>query len=372
MEVDSGLSRDCLGKYLRVRILVDIGKPLKRYLRVDILGDGMETIMLLKYDSLTLFCFNCDYLGHTVREYVKETKRVHQAGTCSFKFGSWLRAEANQSRLVKVFEEMCLLLLAETDRFHNPWWQEMLGLLATNSMESVDEKGMSSIELHLSDELISNVMEENSAKGTWEKLEKFYTEKSLSNKLILKDQLYWLKMEEDRDIMAHLKDFNLCISDLIQVNVKYEEDNKALLLLRSLSDSFKHFKNTLLFGKDTLKSDAVVSDIISYEFKLYDMANKKTILSKDVVFDEASILKEEVNKNDGEKRVATKIPINTKFIDIGNEEVQLEEIQKEEVLEKPRSLAQGRPMRVKTATTIKAMVEEMKSLTKELCLGVGS
>ncbi|KAL5768619.1 hypothetical protein ACOSP7_015169 [Xanthoceras sorbifolium] len=123
---------------------------------------------------------------------------------------------------------------------------------------------MSSIELHLSDELISNVMEENSAKGTWEKLEKFYTEKSLSNKLILKDQLYWLKMEEDRDIMAHLKDFNLCISDLIQVNVKYEEDNKALLLLRSLSDSFKHFKNTLLFGKDTLKSDAVVSDIISY------------------------------------------------------------------------------------------------------------
>ncbi|KAL5768620.1 hypothetical protein ACOSP7_015170 [Xanthoceras sorbifolium] len=134
MEVDSGLSRDCLGKYLRVRILVDIGKPLKRYLRVDILGDGMETIMLLKYDSLTLFCFNCDYLGHTVREYVKETKRVHQAGTCSFKFGSWLRAEANQSRLVKVFEEMCLLLLAETDRFHNPWWQEMLGLLATNRL----------------------------------------------------------------------------------------------------------------------------------------------------------------------------------------------------------------------------------------------
>ena len=46
--------------------------------------------------------------------------------------------------------------------------------------------------------------------------------------------------------------------------MKYEEDHKALLLLRSLSDSFKHFRITLLFGKETLQCDAVVSDIISY------------------------------------------------------------------------------------------------------------
>ncbi|KAH7565167.1 hypothetical protein JRO89_XS09G0151200 [Xanthoceras sorbifolium] len=102
------------------------------------------------------------------------------------------------------------------------------------------------------------------AKGTWEKLEKLYMRKSLSNKLTLKDQLYGLKMEESGDVKAHLNDFNRCISDLIRVNVKYEKDDKALLLLRSLSDSFKHFKTTLLFGKDTLEYDTVVSDIISY------------------------------------------------------------------------------------------------------------
>ncbi|KAL5822966.1 hypothetical protein ACOSQ4_020866 [Xanthoceras sorbifolium] len=107
-------------------------------------------------------------------------------------------------------------------------------------------------------------MEKNSAKGTWEKLEKLYMRKSLSNKLTLKDQLYGLKMEESGDVKAHLNDFNRCISDLIRVNVKYEKDDKALLLLRSLSDSFKHFKTTLLFGKDTLEYDTVVSDIISY------------------------------------------------------------------------------------------------------------
>ena len=66
----------------------------------------------------------------------------------------------------------------------------------------LDEKAMSSIELHLSDEVICNVMEEKSAKGTWEKLEKLYMGKTLSNKLTLKDQLYGLKMEEGRDVMS--------------------------------------------------------------------------------------------------------------------------------------------------------------------------
>ncbi|KAL5746560.1 hypothetical protein ACOSP7_027706 [Xanthoceras sorbifolium] len=123
---------------------------------------------------------------------------------------------------------------------------------------------MCSIMLHLSNEEICNVIEENITKGTREKIEKLCMKKSLSNKLTFKDQLYRLKMKEGGDVIAHLNDFNWCISDLIRVNVKYEEDDKALLLLRSLPDSFKHFRTTFFFGKDTLECDAIISDIISY------------------------------------------------------------------------------------------------------------
>jgi len=44
---------------------------------------------------------------------------------------------------------------------------------------------MSSIELHFSDEAY-NFMDEKTAKVTWEKLEKLYMGKTLSNKLFLK------------------------------------------------------------------------------------------------------------------------------------------------------------------------------------------
>ncbi|KAL5849017.1 hypothetical protein ACOSQ4_007030 [Xanthoceras sorbifolium] len=50
VEVDSRPSGACLGKYWRTHVWIDILKPLKRFLRVDILGDGTETIIPLKYE----------------------------------------------------------------------------------------------------------------------------------------------------------------------------------------------------------------------------------------------------------------------------------------------------------------------------------
>ena len=92
--------------------------------------------------------------------------------------------------------------------------------MSTKTWMVLDEKAISSIELHFSNEVICDVMEEKSTKGTWEKLEKLYMGKTLSNKLTLKGQLYELKIEEGVYVMAHLNDFNCCVSDLIWVDVK--------------------------------------------------------------------------------------------------------------------------------------------------------
>ena len=107
-----------------------------------------------------------------------------------------------------------------------------------------------------------NVIEEKIARGTWEKLEKLHMGKTLSNKLFLKDQLLNLRMEEGGDVMKHLNEFNRCVNDLLRVEVKYEEWYKVLLLIQSLSSSFKHFLTIFMFGKETLWFEEVVQDII--------------------------------------------------------------------------------------------------------------
>ncbi|KAL5756893.1 hypothetical protein ACOSQ2_021639 [Xanthoceras sorbifolium] len=63
----------------------------------------------------------------------------------------------------------------------------------------------------------------------------------------------------DKKAMSSIE---LHLSDEVIYN--YGEDDKAILLLRALPHSFKHFMITLLFGNENLACDAVVSDIIFY------------------------------------------------------------------------------------------------------------
>ncbi|KAL5843046.1 hypothetical protein ACOSQ3_013649 [Xanthoceras sorbifolium] len=50
-EIDLGTTGDCLGKYLRVRVRVDISKPLKCRLRLE-LEDGEDSVLLLRGEGL--------------------------------------------------------------------------------------------------------------------------------------------------------------------------------------------------------------------------------------------------------------------------------------------------------------------------------
>ncbi|TXG61191.1 hypothetical protein EZV62_012554 [Acer yangbiense] len=63
-EVDVGAS----GEFLRVLVVVDVVKSLRRCLPVDVLGDGEETVMVLRYERLPEICFRCGWLGHLVRD----------------------------------------------------------------------------------------------------------------------------------------------------------------------------------------------------------------------------------------------------------------------------------------------------------------
>ncbi|TXG64262.1 hypothetical protein EZV62_011256 [Acer yangbiense] len=55
-EVDTGPSGDYLGKFLRIRVAIEVDKPLRRFFRVDVLGDGEEMVMPIQYER-PIFAF---------------------------------------------------------------------------------------------------------------------------------------------------------------------------------------------------------------------------------------------------------------------------------------------------------------------------
>ena len=123
----------------------------------------------------------------------------------------------------------------------------------------------STIQLCLADEVMYNMMDEETTMGIWSRLETLYMMKSLSNKLYLKKQLYGLRMKGGTAALEHLNFFNKVISELLTVDVKIDEEDKALIFLSSLLESYDHIVTTMLYGKKTLIFEEVSSTPLSNE-----------------------------------------------------------------------------------------------------------
>ncbi|KAL2931886.1 hypothetical protein RDABS01_037296 [Bienertia sinuspersici] len=72
---------------IRIRVLVDVEKPLKDTVKLKIRGGDSIKIMV-KYERLPLFCFICGKLGHGDRE----CDAHNDDPSPKKKFGTWLRA----------------------------------------------------------------------------------------------------------------------------------------------------------------------------------------------------------------------------------------------------------------------------------------
>nr|GEU80205.1 retrovirus-related Pol polyprotein from transposon TNT 1-94 [Tanacetum cinerariifolium] len=110
---------------------------------------------------------------------------------------------------------------------------------------SQDEKTHSIILLSLLDEVLYEVVDETTA-GVWKKLEKLYMTKSLTNKLLLKQGLFSLRMKECSALKYHLDALNSILMDLKNVEVKIDDEDAPLILLVSLPPSFENFVNSFV------------------------------------------------------------------------------------------------------------------------------
>ena len=86
--------------------------------------------------------------------------------------------------------------------------------MSNEDWNEIDEKALSAIRLCLADDVLFNIVSETTAAGLWTKLESLYMTKSLTNKILLKRQLFTLSMKEGTKIYDHLNVFNTLVCQL--------------------------------------------------------------------------------------------------------------------------------------------------------------
>jgi hypothetical protein len=127
----------------------------------------------------------------------------------------------------------------------------------TEEEKRKDRKALSLIQLHLSNNILQEVLQEKSASALWLKLESICMSKDLTSRLQVKMKLFQYKLQEGQSVLNHLSIFREIISDLLSIEVKYEDEDLALLLLVSLPSSFTNFRDTICISHDTLTLNEV-------------------------------------------------------------------------------------------------------------------
>ncbi|KAG8501650.1 hypothetical protein CXB51_004779 [Gossypium anomalum] len=108
---------------------------------------------------------------------------------------------------------------------------KMPSTLTDEEKKRKDQKALTQLHLHLSNEILQDVMKEKTAAALWKRLEQICMSKTLTSKLHMKQRLYAHRLEE------------------------YDKEDLGLILLCSLPPSYSTFRDTILYSRESLTVD---------------------------------------------------------------------------------------------------------------------
>ncbi|KAF8380609.1 hypothetical protein HHK36_028097 [Tetracentron sinense] len=112
------------GSFIRVRIYIDISKPLQGWLLVLQKTSNKTIIIEITYERLPIFCYHCGIIGHAERtceavfSIPREEREARKMSVSEF--GPWLKADMKLSRLIANKEAIRRRLDAAQDAGNNP------------------------------------------------------------------------------------------------------------------------------------------------------------------------------------------------------------------------------------------------------------
>ncbi|XP_073135877.1 F-box/kelch-repeat protein At3g23880-like [Henckelia pumila] len=94
--VEADDSGQCLGPFMRIRVLMDITKPLRRVVHLPVGSAGASVAVALRYERLPDYCYTCGLIGHVARK-CETAKFDPNQDHFDYPYGPWLRAEIQVS-----------------------------------------------------------------------------------------------------------------------------------------------------------------------------------------------------------------------------------------------------------------------------------
>ncbi|KAL5740032.1 hypothetical protein ACOSQ2_029212 [Xanthoceras sorbifolium] len=152
-------------------------------------------------------------------------------------------------------------------------YQPLLGKKPDDMKEEdwnlLDRQALGVIRLTLSRNVAFNIVKEKTTAGLITALSNMYEKPSASNKVHLMRRLFNLRMAEGASVAQHLNEHNTITTQLSSVEIEFDEQVRALILLSSLPDSWNATVTAVSSssGNNKLKFDDVRDLVLSEEIR---------------------------------------------------------------------------------------------------------
>ena len=159
-----------------------------------------------------------------------------------------------QQKLLKAIEDP----IVWPDNFSKDQQQDLL------------ETATGAIIFHFSDSIIRLIDKEDTPAKIWKKLDELFQVKSLTNKIYLKERLFGYRMNTSKPLDHNLDEFLKMTIELAnsRENEELSYENKAIIILNSLPDSFKEVKTAIKYGRTSITLEEVIAPLRSKELEL--------------------------------------------------------------------------------------------------------
>ena len=128
-----------------------------------------------------------------------------------------------------------------------------------------DRQALGLIQLTLSRNVAFNIVKEKTTSDLLKALSNMYEKPLAMNKVYLMRRLFNLQMFENGSVSDHIKKFNMIVSQLNSVDINFEDEIKALILMSSLSESWDTVNAAISSsgGSEKLKFDEIRDVVLS-------------------------------------------------------------------------------------------------------------
>ena len=147
---------------------------------------------------------------------------------------------------------------------HEPLLGVKLNTMTMEKWKLKDRQVLGLIWLTLSINVAFKIIKEKTMSYLLKALSNMYEKPLITNKLYLMQRLFNLQMSEDESVADHINEFNIIVNQLRSVEINFEDEIKALILMSSLPESWDTVVAAISSsrGSNKLKFDEIFDVVV--------------------------------------------------------------------------------------------------------------